>query len=185
MSGKETKSSGMGKWIAGIAGTVITAVIIWWLTNPGTGILTPPTPTPLPLIPTSTQPPPTPTPPHAPEIENTYDVPLYDERQQLISIQPGEQAHLRIMELWSAPVGITPSCADGFMALTWVVRNPYPVGGEDLQILGLIPMGGGRTEMIASGSQGLVTLGYCDEIFLFNTSLQEFIVEIRYASGMY
>jgi hypothetical protein len=129
--------------------------------------------------------PPTPTPPHAPDIENTFGVPLFDERQQLISIQPGEQVHLKVMDIWSAPQGAMPSCADGFMALTWIVRDPYPAGRDDLQILSLIPRGGGRTEMIASGAQGSVALSYCDEIFLFNTSLQEYIVEIRYASGIY
>jgi hypothetical protein len=65
------------------------------------------------------------------------------------------------------------------------VRDPYPTGGEDLQILAVIPQGGGRTEVVASGSQGSVTLGYCDEIFLFNNSLQKYQVEIRYASGTF
>jgi hypothetical protein len=185
MPEKEKKSSAVGKWMAGIASTVITAVVIWWLTNPSAGLLTPATPTPLPPTPTSSPPAPAPTPPHAPLIENTFGVPLFDERQQLISIQPGEQVHLKVMDIWSAPQGAMPSCADGFMALTWTVREPYPTGGEDLQLHSLIPRGGGRTEMIASGAQGAVTLGYCDEIFLLNTGLREYIVEIRYASGIY
>lgn len=68
-------SSSLGKWLAGIAGTVITAVLIWWLTNPG-GLLssaqtasTAPAQAPLPTeppsptnIPDPTQPPPTPIP---------------------------------------------------------------------------------------------------------------------------
>jgi hypothetical protein len=176
MSG--TKSFSVGGWIAGIAGTVVAAVLIWWLTHPGGGILNPATPTPPP-------PPPTPTPPHAPPIENTYGVPLFDEHQQLIAIQPGEQIQLSVMSIWSAPVGTIVDCASGFLALTWIVRDPYPTGGEDLQILAVIPQGGGRTEVVASGSQGSVTLGYCDEIFLFNNSLQKYQVEIRYASGTF
>ncbi|CAG0953023.1 hypothetical protein ANAEL_00174 [Anaerolineales bacterium] len=138
--------------------------------------------TPPPLIITDT---PTPAPPHAPEIKNTFGVQLYDEHQQLIVIQPGEQYTLKIMELWSAPEGAAPSCASGFMALTWIVRDPYPNGGEDLQLLHLIPMGDGRTEVIASGSQGSTSVGYCEEIYLLNNSLQEYRVEIRYASGIY
>jgi len=138
--------------------------------------------TPPPLIITDT---PTPAPPHAPEIENTFGVQLYDEHQQLITIQPGEQYVLKIMEMWSAPEGAAPSCASGFMALTWIVRDPYPNGGEDLQLLHLIPMGDGRTEAIASDAQGSISVGYCEEIYLFNNSLQEYRVEIRYASGLY
>jgi len=90
----------------------------------------------------------------------------------LRSDNPGDQVHLRITDIWSAPEGVKPSCVSGFMALTWIDRDPYPMGGEELQILHGIPMGGGRTEVIASGLQGAVTLGYCDEIFLFNNSLQ-------------
>ncbi len=155
-----------------------------------------PTDTPKPLVPPVTEKPfipppvteaavtePTPEPPHAPPIENTYGVQLFDEHQQLITIASGEQHKLAIMELWSGPVGSEPSCADGFMALTWTVRSPYPAGGQDLQLLRLIPMGEGRTEVFASGSQGSTTVGYCEEIFLFNASLQEYKVEIRYASG--
>jgi hypothetical protein len=127
----------------------------------------------------------TPIPPHAPEIENTFGVPLYDEQQQLITLGPGERVPLKIMDLWSAPEGAAPSCASGFMALTWIVREPYPVGGQDLQLLRLIPQGGGRTEVFASGAQGSASVGYCDEIFLQNNSLQDYWVEVRYASGLY
>ena len=123
--------------------------------------------------------------PHAPEIVNNYGAPLYDEKQQLITLHSGEQYKLNVMDMWSAPEGAGPSCADGFMALTWIVRDPYPSGGEDLQLLRLIPMGDGRTEVFASGSQGATALAYCDEIFLFNNSLQDYRVEIRYASGIY
>ncbi|MEW6406674.1 MAG: toll/interleukin-1 receptor domain-containing protein [Chloroflexota bacterium] len=126
----------------------------------------------------------TPEPPHAPAIENTFGVPLYDETQQLITVAPGEQYPLKIMDLWGAPEGAAPSCASGFMVLTWMVRDPYPTGGEDLQILSLIPMGDGRTEVMHSGAQGSTILGYCDEIFLFNNSLRDYRIEIRYASGL-
>jgi hypothetical protein len=78
----------------------------------------------------------------------------------------------------------SPSCASGFMVLTWMVREPYPTGGEDLQLQRLIPIGGGRTETFASGSSGSVELAYCEEIYLFNNSLQDYRVEIRHASGI-
>jgi hypothetical protein len=140
-----------------------------------------PTPTPQPTD-TSTL---TPIPPHAPEIDNTFGVPLYDEHQKLITLKPGEQYKLAVLDTWSAPQGADPSCASAFMALTWIVRDPYPTGGEDLQLLRSIPFGGGRTEVFASGVEGSTTLGYCDEIYLFNNSLRDYWVEIRYASGLY
>ncbi len=127
----------------------------------------------------------TPTPPHAPTFVNTSGEPLYDEQQQLITIAPGEQYQLAVMDLWSAPLGAQPSCVDAFLLLTWIVRDPYPTGGEDLQLLHPIPMGGGRTEVVATGAQGEQLFGYCDEIYLFNTSLEAYRVEVRYASGLY
>lgn len=150
-------------------------------------IAMPPSPTQVPAQPPQPTDVPSPTlvPPHAPAIDNTYGVPLYDEHQELITLTPGEQKTLKIMEMWSAPEGAAPSCASGFMALTWIVRDPYPFGGEDLQLLRLIPMGGGRTEVFASGMQGTASIGYCEEIDLFNNSLQNYRVEIRYASGIY
>ena len=99
----------------------------------------------------------------------------------MITVQPGEKYTLKIMDMWSAPEGY----ASGFMAMTWIVRDPYPVGGEDLQLLRLIPRGDGRTEVFASGTQGSASVGYCEEVYLFNNSLQPYRVEIRYASGMY
>jgi len=138
------------------------------------------TPAPPPEAPTST-----PAPPHAPTFVNTSGETLYDEQQQLITIAPGEQHQLAVMELWSAPLGAQPSCVDAFLLLTWIVRDPYPTAGEDLQLLHPIPMGGGRTEVVATGAQGEQLFGYCDEIYLFNTSLEAYRVEIRYASGLY
>jgi hypothetical protein len=149
--------------------------------QPSSSIHTPTLALPLDSNATATMPPP----PHAPEIGNTFGVPLYDEHQQLITIQPGEQYTLKVMETWSAPEGAAPSCASGFMALTWMVRDPYPDGGGDLQLLRLIPMGDGRTEAFTGGAQGSTSVGYCEEIYLLNNSLQEYRVEIRYASGLY
>jgi hypothetical protein len=145
------------------------------------------TPTGTPRPPTDTPNPPThtPTPPHAPAIDNTFGVPLYDEGRQVLSIAAGQKVSLSIMDLWSAPEGTPVSCATGFLAFTWIVREPYPSGGEDLELQRLIPMGGGRTETFASGSSGSATAGYCDEITLHNISLTDYVVEIRYASGAY
>ncbi len=41
------QSPSFGKWLGGIAATVIAAVVIWWLTHPG-GLLNPTQPTPEP-----------------------------------------------------------------------------------------------------------------------------------------
>jgi hypothetical protein len=152
---------------------------------PDTDTPRPPTDTPGPPTDTPQPPTPTPTPPHAPPIENTFGVPLYDEGRQVLSIGAGQQVSLSIMDLWSAPEGAEASCATGFLALTWMVREPYPDGGEDLELHRLIPQGGGRTEKFAGGSSGSATVGYCEEITLFNVSLADYVVEIRYASGMY
>lgn len=37
--------------------------------------------------------------------------------------------------------------------------------------------------VLAQGSTGSATIGYCDELTLFNTALEEYQIEIRYASG--
>ena len=139
-----------------------------------------PTPTPTTESPTFT-----PVPPHAPPLENPYGGELFEEHQQLIVLEPGEQLMLKIMDLWRAPIGADPDCTRGFMPLTWIVRDPYPTGGEDLQVLSVIPQGGGRTELLSSGTQGSLYLEYCAEIYLYNNSLQEYRVEIRYAAGIY
>jgi hypothetical protein len=49
----------------------------------------------------------------------------------------------------------------------------------------LIPQGGERTEVLAQGSTGSSSIGYCSEMTVFNTSLVDYRVEIRYASGTY
>ena len=47
-----------------------------------------------------------------------------------------------------------------------------------------IPQGNGQTRVIASGATGSATAGICDSLTLFNSSLQDYWVEIRYAAGM-
>jgi hypothetical protein len=110
---------------------------------------------------------------------------LFDEQLVVRTVPPGEEVVMKVMDLWSAPVGTPVSCATGFIAFAWQVRDPWPEGGEDLEFRQLIPRGGGRTEAFASGSRGSSSIGYCNELILFNTSLEEYIVEIRYASGAY
>lgn len=179
-----------GKWAAGIGATIIAALLVWWLTHPG-GVLDPRGPTELApngtaLTPTLTATPtPTPKPnaPHAPAIQNTFGVELFEEQQRLIKIGAGQQVTLRGQEMWMAPPLTEVGCANGFLALTWIVREPYP-GGDDLQIRALIPQGGGNTEKVASGASGSTTMGYCGELILLNTSLVDYQVEIRYASAV-
>jgi len=89
-----------------------------------------------------------------------------------------------VFDLWKGPADLLPECAAAYLKFTWVVREPYLVGGEDLAIETLIPMGNGRTEVIGSGATGSASTGYCNEITLFNSSLQDYRVEIRYAAGM-
>ncbi len=126
---------------------------------------------------------PTLTPPHAPLIENNSGTTLFDEKLIILKIPSGEKMQLKVMDIWSAPEGTPVSCATGFIYFTWLVRKPYPSGGDDLEFHKLIPRGGGRTEIFASGATGSSLAGWCDEITIFNTSLVEYHVEIRYASG--
>jgi hypothetical protein len=157
--------SPIGKWIAGIVAAIISAVIVWQITQPG-GLLNP-----------------TPDAPHAPPITNTTGQPIYDEKVLVLDLDPGERAPLNVMALWSAPVGLEPSCASGFFLLTWQVRQPYPNGGEELLIERVMPRSDGRTEPLGHGSTGSATLGYCDEAFVVNNSLTPYLVELRHASG--
>jgi hypothetical protein len=180
----------LGKWIAGVAATIVGAVLVWVLTHPG-GLLNPKEPVQTAPTPTaSTSPTPvggstlSPTPPHAPPIENIFGVPLFEEQQQLITIHAGQKVTLRGEELWSAPALTEVGCANGIIAYTWIVRDPYPKGGEDLQLLSIVPQGGGVTEKFAGGASGSRSMMYCSEIILFNTSLTTYRVEIRYASGV-
>jgi hypothetical protein len=116
-------------------------------------------------------------------IKNNFGTTLYDEQLLLLTIASGEKKVLKVQDLWSAPLGTPVSCASGFIAFTWRVRDPYPEGGEDLEFQRIVPMGGGRTEVFERGATGASSIGYCDELTIFNTSLVDYRVEIRYASG--
>ncbi len=151
---------------------MIAAVLIWWLTHTG-GVLNRGE-----VVPTVI-------PPHAPEIVATPGRPLYAEKQIVVQLGHGERHTLSGRDLWSAPEGVPVSCATAYIRFTWIVRDPYPAGGEDLQFEHLVPMGGGRTEVFERGSSGSSSFGYCDDLTLFNGSLQDYQVELRYASGTY
>ncbi len=164
-----------GKWLGGIIATVIagvlTYVIIESVRSDNVG-------TPDQKIKDSL------TIPHAPKIQNTWNFPLYDEQIIQFSLEPGEKQKFRGKELWSAPMCSNPSCASGFLALTWQVREPYPYNRDDLEIHRTIPMGGGRTELYAKGSVGSKSFGYCSAFYFFNTSMVNMAVEIRFVSGI-
>lgn len=127
--------------------------------------------------------PPQPSAPHAPPLP-ANGAALYDEKTQLITIPSGGEAPFKVMDYWSAPEGAQPSCASAFLALSWQVRQPFPKGGEEFEIRTVIPMGGGRTDVLQHGARGTATAGWCDELTLRNLSLEEYRVELRYASGM-
>jgi hypothetical protein len=122
--------------------------------------------------------------PHAPAIPAGFAPHIFDEKRDLLQIGPGERALLDGRELWSSRPGGEASCATGVIALNWQVRQPYPEGGDELELERAIPFGGGSTEVFARGARGTETIGYCDEITLFNASLVDYTVEIRYASGL-
>ena len=155
--------SAAGKWVAGIAASIIAALVVWWLTSPG-GPLNPRVEV-----------------PHAPPITAAGD--LYDEQLTSTVVDAGQTKSLPVKDLWSAPEGLVPDCATAYLAFTWVVRSPYPDGGDELLIQHLIPQGGGRTETLAEGPTGEATLGYCDEIILVNPDVEDYQVEIRHASA--
>jgi hypothetical protein len=127
----------------------------------------------------------TPTPPHAPTIvRENNDGTLYGENVMVVQVPAGKRVTLKVMDLWKAPETTpVPSCAEAYLKFTWIVRKPYPDGREDLGFETFIPMGGGRTQVIASGATGSSTAGWCDELTLFNGSLEDYWVELRYAAG--
>jgi hypothetical protein len=161
----EKSGSAVGKWLAGIAASIIAALGMWWLTSPG-GPLNPEDPEV--------------EAPHAPAITAAGD--LYDEQITSDVVAAGQTRSYPVAELWSAPEGLVPDCATASLAFTWIVRSPYPDGGDELQIQHLVPRGGGRTETIAEGSSGESTIGFCDELILFNPDVTDYQVEIRHAS---
>lgn len=122
--------------------------------------------------------------PHAPPIDKQTDhEKFFDENVTVVRVPAGERVTLKVIDLWKGSGDVAPECAAAYLQFTWIVREPYPDGGEDLAIETLIPMGNGRTEVIGSGSTGSAETGFCNEITLFNSSLQDYRVEIRYASG--
>lgn len=126
-----------------------------------------------------------PTAPHAAPLNNPYGGPLYGETQTLLTIASGAQQTIKVQDKWVGPVDAgPPSCAQGYMTFTWIVRSPYPFGGEDLVVKDLIPQGGGQERTIGSGATGEGVTGYCNQITLTNNSLFEYRVELRYAFGL-
>ncbi len=157
----------IGKGLAGILAVIISSVVVSQVTQPGGS--------PDPAVTT-------PQAPHAPPIDNNIGQPMYDENVMVFDLKPGERLPLTVTDWWSAPAGLAPSCANGFVLLTWQVREPYPTGGDDLLIEGVIPRSGGRTAPLGRGSYGSIRLDYCDEISVINNSLTTYLVELRYAS---
>ncbi len=157
----------IGKWLVGILAVTISSVAISQVAKPGGSPNTAVT---------------APQAPHAPSIDSNIDRPIYDEEVMVFDLKPGERLPLTVMDWWNAPVGLAPSCASGFVLLTWQVREPYPNGGDDLLFEGVIPRTGGRTAPLGRGSSGSIRLDYCDEISVINNSLTTYLVELRYAS---
>ncbi|GJL72372.1 MAG: hypothetical protein NMNS01_15710 [Nitrosomonas sp.] len=172
------KWKSFGKWLAGIVGTVIAGVVTVLMLNQITTGDKPSNP------PTNTRPEPQVEAPHAPVIEARGSE-LFDEGLQQIHLEPSKKKHIKAKDLWSAPLGAQPSCASAFLKLTWQQRVPFPDSSQDLEFHRTIPMGGGRTEMFESGPRGSTNIGYCGEIFVYNTSLSPMVVELRYASGLH
>lgn len=126
-------------------------------------------------------------PPHAPGIDafgrELDGATLFDENVEIVGIEPGQRQSASVQEWWAGPIDAPASCANAFIAFTWVVREPFP-GGDELEIHELVPMGGGRTELIGAGSEGKATIGMCQELIFFNPSLEPYVVEVRYISAM-
>ena len=162
-----------GKWLAGLTAVIIGATACAWsIPVTGSGNSTSPAPVSSPA-------------PSAPPITNNFGTTLFNEKVIDIQIKPGEQYPIVVRNIWSAPAGVVPSCASGIFIFTWIVQEPYPQGGNDLEFRRVVPQGGGRTETLAQGSTGSASAGYCDELSVINHSLQAETVEIRYAFGNY
>ena len=105
-----------------------------------------------------------------------------------LDLAPGESDTLRGQDLWSGPVGLTPSCATAYVEFSWRVRAPFPYKGdnqEDLEIRQPIPRGGGPWERLAIGIEGSERMTYCGEIEVRNNSLSAMTIQIRYGSGAF
>lgn len=121
--------------------------------------------------------------PHAPPIEYDGTGQIYEENIMQFSLEPGASRTVKAMEIWKGLVGSQPSCATAWLLFTWQVRDPYPGGGSDLEFRQPIKMGGGVTEVIAEGSSGSSSMGWCSTVDVTNRSLVPVLVELRYASG--
>lgn len=169
------KSSDFWKWFAGIAGSVIGAVLIWVLTRPG-GVLNPPTPMPQPTNPPATAPP-------APTLDpSLFPSGIIEEKRKLITIEPGQAYTIQIWDIYLVPFGEAKGCADGELIMSWIIQFPYPNSGNNLEIRRPVKQGEGRTELIGSGSEGTLSLSICDEITFTNFSPTDtYKIQIRYA----
>jgi hypothetical protein len=124
-------------------------------------------------------------PPHAPPIVKVpADETLFAERVMVVKIPAGERVTLKVNDLWTGPGDAIPDCAGGYLRFTWIVREPYPDGREELAFETFIPQGNRQTQVIASGATGQARAGSCDSLTLFNSSLQDYRVELRYAAGL-
>jgi hypothetical protein len=123
--------------------------------------------------------------PHAPPIvKESDDETLFAEGVKIVRAPAGERVTLKVSDLWRGPADALPECARAFLRFTWIVRRPYPDGRDDLAFETYVPMGNGQTQVIGSGGTGSATAGWCDELTLFNSSLQDYWIEMRYAGGM-
>ena len=105
-----------------------------------------------------------------------------EEKTLLLTIGSGQRTTLKMMDLWTAPTDAQGSCGNASVSFTWSVREPFPNDRDDLELLSLVPRGGGQTTQVARGAEGRASLGYCDELTLSNTGLQPYKVELRYGS---
>ncbi len=113
-------------------------------------------------------------PPHAPPIvKEPTDETLFAERVLVEKVPAGERVILKVADLWTGPQDAIPDCATGYLRFTWIVREPYPDGREDLAYEIFIPQGNGQTRVIASGATGQTIVGSCDSLALFNSSLHD------------
>ena len=123
--------------------------------------------------------------PHAPPIvkEHNDEILFYDS-VMVVPVPAGERVTFEVEDLWKATGDAPlPDCSSAYLRFTWIVREPYPDGGEDLVIEMPIPQSDLPTA-IGNGATGAASLGYCTTLTLFNSSLQDYQVEIRYASGL-
>lgn len=121
--------------------------------------------------------------PRAPEFESCCE-PGFEEQLMQVQIPAGEERVLEGMDLFSGPALAEPTCASGTIALTWQVRDPFPTGGEDLELRANIPMNE-RTELVGQGMSGTgIGISYCGQLHLRNLNLTEVSVELRYVSSL-